>query len=125
LSAVPAALAPPLPEGASSVSSVEPRQLGLQRFLEAAVLAFGASAGEITLRAGERERAFRAAGAPDAGTRRSEDELDRPPTPLRASAAAGNFHAEVSLAGGDWSRGADSLAPAFAGVLGELAPISR
>ena len=55
----------------------------------------------------------------------SDAELETPPVPLGASAAAGNLHAEVSLAGGDWSRGADALAPAFAGVLGELAPISR
>ncbi|HYN69026.1 MAG TPA: hypothetical protein VEX41_02300 [Candidatus Eisenbacteria bacterium] len=97
------------------------RDRTLQRFLEAAVLAFGASGGEITLRAGGRERAFHAAGPSDASTRRDDAELETAPAPLRASAAAGNLNGEVSLSGGDWSRGADALGPAFAGVLGELA----
>jgi hypothetical protein len=100
------------------------RDRTLQRFVEAAVLAFGASAGEITLHTGERERTFHAAGLVGAG-HRDDRELEAAPALLRAAATAGNLRAEVSLSGGDWSRDADALAPAFAGVLGELAPISR
>jgi len=100
------------------------RDRTLQRFLEAAVLAFGASAGEIRLRAGERQRSFRTAGLMDAGIRRIGGDPETAPVPLGASAVAGNLHAEVSLSGGDWSRGADALEPAFAGVLGELATTS-
>jgi hypothetical protein len=101
------------------------RDRTLQRFLEAAVLAFAASGGEITLRTGERERSFHAAGPSDDGAQRLDAELEASQAPLRASAAAGNLGGELSLSGGDWSRGADTLAPAFAGVLGELVAISR
>lgn len=98
------------------------RDRTMQRFLETAVLAFGASGGDITLRAGARERSFHAAGRPAAGAGRDDAELEpaHGSTPLRASAAAGNLGGVLSLSGGDWSRGADALAPAFIGVLEEL-----
>jgi hypothetical protein len=101
------------------------RDRTLQRFLEAAVTAFGASDGQIRLHAGERERAFHAAGPSYARSRQNDADPDTGPTELRASAAVGSLRAEISLSGAEGPRGAAALEPTFAGVLGELADPSE
>ena len=93
------------------------RDRTLQRFLEAAVLAFGAFDGELTLEGAGRERLFHADGRAGSktgvGATVGEEQL-------RASTAHGRRRAEMRLSGVEWSRGASALEPALSSVLAEL-----